>query len=64
VAFLERLTSRGLLVAAGPLPEEPGSGMTIVRVPAGVDVDVRDLATRADLSVVAGVLCVDVNPGR
>jgi hypothetical protein len=38
--------------------------MTIVRVPAGVDVDVRDLATRADLSVVAGVLCVDVNPGR
>jgi uncharacterized protein YciI len=62
VAFLERLNSRGLLLAAGPLPEEPGSGMTIVRVPAGDDVDVHDLATRDDLSVVEGVLCVDVSP--
>lgn len=62
VAFLERLNSRGLLIAAGPLPEEPGSGMTIIRVPAGDDVDVRDLATRDDLSVVQGVLCVEVSP--
>ena len=62
VAFLERLNSRGLLVAAGPLPEEPGSGMTIVRVPAGDDVDLLDLATHDDLSVVQGVLCVDVSP--
>jgi uncharacterized protein YndB with AHSA1/START domain/uncharacterized protein YciI len=61
VAFLERLRSRGLLLAAGPLPEEPGSGMTIVRVPAGDDVNVGDLATRDDLSVVQGVLCVDVS---
>jgi hypothetical protein len=36
--------------------------MTIVRVPAGDDVDVRDLATRDDLSVVQGVLRVDVSP--
>jgi hypothetical protein len=35
--------------------------MTIVRVPAGDDVDVGDLATRDDLSVVQGVLCVDVS---
>jgi uncharacterized protein YciI len=62
VAFLERLTSRGLLLAAGPLPVEPGSGMTIIRVPAGDDVDVADLAMRDDLSVVEGVLCVDVSP--
>ena len=62
VAFLKRLRSRGLLVAAGPLPAEPGSGMTIVRVPAGDDVDVRDLATRDDLSVAQGVLRVDVSP--
>jgi uncharacterized protein YciI len=62
VAFLDRLSSRGLLVAAGPLPDEPGSGMTIVRVPAGDDVDVGDLATHDDLSVVQGVLCVDVSP--
>jgi uncharacterized protein YciI len=62
VAFLERLNSRGLLRAAGPLPEEPGSGMAIVRVPAGDGVDVPDLAMRDDLSVVEGVLCVDVSP--
>jgi uncharacterized protein YciI len=47
LAFLERLDSRGQLVAAGPLPEPPGAGMTTVRVPAGADVDVHDLATRA-----------------
>lgn len=62
VAFLERLRSRGLLIAAGPLPEPPGAGMTIVRVPAGDDVDVHDLATRDDLSVVQGVLSVEVSP--
>jgi len=62
VAFLERLDSRGLLVAAGPLPEEPGSGMTVVRVPAGDDVDVFELATSDDLSVVRGVLRVEVSP--
>jgi uncharacterized protein YciI len=62
VAFLRRLDSRGLLVAAGPLPEEPGSGMTIVRVPPGDDVDVRELATRDDLSVAQGLLSVEVAP--
>jgi uncharacterized protein YciI len=60
VAFLQRLKGRGVLVAAGPLPEEPGSGMTVVRVPAGDDVDVHDLATRDDLSVVQGLLTVEV----
>ena len=60
VAFLQRLHESGLLVAAGPLPEEPGAGMTVVRVPAG-DVDVHDLATRDDLSVVNGVLSVEVS---
>jgi uncharacterized protein YndB with AHSA1/START domain/uncharacterized protein YciI len=62
VAFLERLHGRGLLVAAGPLPDEPGSGMTVVRVPEGDDADMHDLATRDDLSVVQGVLEVEVRP--
>jgi uncharacterized protein YndB with AHSA1/START domain/uncharacterized protein YciI len=62
VAFLERLNSRGLLVAAGPLPHPPGAGMTIVRVPAGAEVDVHDLATRDDGSVAHGLLTVDVLP--
>jgi uncharacterized protein YciI len=62
VAFLDRLHDRGLLVAAGPLPEEPGSGMTIVRIPAGDDADAYDLALRDDLSVAQGVLSVEVTP--
>jgi uncharacterized protein YciI len=62
LAFLERLNSRGLLIAAGPLPEPPGAGMTIVRVPAGAEVDVRDLATRDDGSVAKGLLTVEVTP--
>jgi hypothetical protein len=36
--------------------------MTVVRVPAGDDVDVHDLATRDDLSVAQGLLTVDVMP--
>jgi uncharacterized protein YciI len=62
VAFLKRLNGLGLLVAAGPLPEQPGAGMTIVRVPAGADVDVDDLAARDDRSVAQGLLTVEVTP--
>jgi uncharacterized protein YciI len=60
LAFLNRLHSRGLLVAAGPLPDRPGAGMTIVRIPAGTEVDVHDLATHDDLSVAQGLLTVEV----
>ena len=59
VAFLERLASRGLLVAAGPLPDEPGAGMTIVRDDSDT-VDVAALATTDDLSVVGGLFTVEV----
>jgi hypothetical protein len=52
----------GLLGAAGSLPEPAGAGITIVRVPAGDDVDVHDLATRDDRSVAEGLLTVEVTP--
>lgn len=58
VAFLGRLRERGMLVAAGPLPDEPGAGMTIVR--AADDVDVTALATVDDLCVASGHLTVEV----
>ena len=45
-AFLQRLDRRGLLVAAGPLADQPGSGMTVVRASPGVDV--TKLATEGD----------------
>jgi uncharacterized protein YciI len=63
IQFLQRLADRGLLVAAGPLTDEAGSGMTVVKVVAGSDaVDVTELATRDDQCVAAGYLTVDVRP--
>ena len=61
--FLNRLADRGLLVAAGPLPDESGAGRTIVRVrPEHGDVDVTALATVDDLCVANGYLAVTVRP--
>jgi len=63
LAFLRRLSDRGLLVAAGPLPTAEGTGMTIVRVlPRHGDVDVHELATVDDRCVATGYLTVDVQP--
>jgi len=60
VAFLKRLARYGLLVAAGPLADQAGSGMTVVR--ADPDLDVQRLATEDDQSVVRGLLSVQVAP--
>jgi uncharacterized protein YndB with AHSA1/START domain/uncharacterized protein YciI len=61
VAFLQRMAGLGILVAAGPLPAgELGSGMTVLRV--RPDVDVAQLATEDDLSVVRGLLSVQIAP--
>ena len=66
VAFLNRLHAAGLLVAAGPLPDEAGAGMTVLRVPAGPGApdadDVARMAGEDDLCVAAGVLSVRVRP--
>ena len=59
-AFLGRMQERGLLIAAGPLPDEPGAGMTILRTDGTVDV--AALATTDDLSVVGGYLTVEIRP--
>jgi uncharacterized protein YndB with AHSA1/START domain/uncharacterized protein YciI len=63
VAFLGRMNDAGYLVAAGPLADEVGSGMTILRLP-GADrlVDATKLATTDDASVVAGFFTVAVRP--
>jgi uncharacterized protein YciI len=63
VAFLERMRAAGYLVAAGPLADEPGSGMTVLRLP-GADrfEDATTLATKDDASVVAGFFTVSVRP--
>ena len=60
---LGRMEEAGYLVAAGPLPDEPGAGLTVLRLPgAGQAEKARKLATEDDQSVVDGLLAVTVRP--
>ena len=63
--FLGRMREAGYLIAAGPLPDEPGAGLTVLRLPgAGQAEKARKLATEDDLSVAGGLLAVTVRPWR
>jgi uncharacterized protein YciI/uncharacterized protein YndB with AHSA1/START domain len=61
--FLQRMASQGYLVAAGPLPDEDGAGMTILRLPgSGRLAEATRLATEDDASVASGFFTVTVRP--
>lgn len=63
VAFLERMKDKGFLVAAGPLTDDVGSGMTVLRLPGADRLDeARRLAQSDDLSVATGFFTVTVRP--
>jgi uncharacterized protein YciI len=63
VAFLNRMREAGYLVAAGPLPDSAGEGMTILRLPGTSQLSTATrLATEDDTSVSAGFLAVTVRP--
>ena len=63
IEFLNRMREAGFLVAAGPLSDEPGAGMTILRLPGtGQFGRAGELATQDDASVAAGLLTVTVRP--
>ena len=63
VAFLERMAAQGLLVAAGPLMDQDGAGMTVLKLPGEMQLDEADrLATEDDRSVAQGLLKVTVRP--
>jgi uncharacterized protein YciI len=63
VAFLTRMSQAGYLVAAGPLTDCDGEGMTILRLPGANQVDrATQLATQDDASVAAGFFTVTVRP--
>ena len=65
VAFLRRLQDEGVLVAAGPLADTAGDGMTVVRVPDdAAAAEVARAAQEDDGAVVAGLLSVRVRPWR
>ena len=59
-AFLRRRAAAGELVAAGPQPDVPGSGMTVLDV--GSFEEAVRLATQDDQAVATGVLRVEVRP--
>jgi uncharacterized protein YciI len=62
-AFLGRMHELGYLVAAGPLGDENGAGMTVLRLP-GQDrlAEATRLATEDDRSVATGFFTVQVRP--
>jgi uncharacterized protein YciI len=63
IAFLNRMREAGYLVAAGPLPDAAGEGMTILRLPGPGQLSLAmRLATEDDTSVAAGFLAVAVRP--
>ncbi len=63
VAFLTRMRDAGYLVAAGPLTDVPGEGMTILRLPGTGQLDwATELATKDDSSVAGGFFTVTVRP--
>jgi uncharacterized protein YciI len=63
VAFLTRMREAGYLVAAGPLTDVPGEGMTILRLPGADQLgQATELATREDSSVAGGFFTVTVRP--
>ena len=59
-AFLQRRADAGELVAAGPLPESPGNGMTLLEVESLEEA--KRLAVEDDQAVARGVLLVRVAP--
>ncbi len=63
VDFLERMKQRGYLIAAGPLVDTEGSGMTILRLPGeGREAEAVEIATQGDFAVASGLLAVTVRP--
>jgi len=63
VAFLNRMRAAGYLVAAGPLADADGEGMTILRLPGpGRLGTATRLANEDDTSVASGFLSVTVRP--
>jgi uncharacterized protein YciI len=59
-AFLKRRAEAGQLVAAGPLLDESGAGLTVLQV--GSAAEAERLAREDDQAVVSGVLAVTVRP--
>lgn len=63
LAFLGRMRELGYLVAAGPMTDVLGEGMTILRLPGADQLEQAvELATRDDASVACGFFDVTIRP--
>jgi uncharacterized protein YciI/uncharacterized protein YndB with AHSA1/START domain len=63
MAFISRMRERGYLLAAGPLTESDGEGMTVLRLPAAAGLaEATRLATEDDRSVASGFFTVEIRP--
>lgn len=62
IGFLNLMDDSGYLVAAGPLPDEPGAGMTILRMPGEDRLDEIRRMAEVDTSVSSGLFTVRVRP--
>ena len=62
VAFLKWLDGLGWLVAAGPLADQHGAGLTVARVPGDRVGELVEAAHQQDASVAEGLFDVLVRP--
>jgi uncharacterized protein YciI/uncharacterized protein YndB with AHSA1/START domain len=64
IAFLNEMDEAGYLMAAGPLLDEDGSGMTVLKLPGEDRIDDIERLASEDTSVVSGLFDVRVRPWR
>jgi uncharacterized protein YciI len=62
IAFLNLMEDSGYLVAAGPLLDQDGAGMTILRLPGAGRLDEIERLAYVDTSVSSGLFEVTVRP--
>jgi uncharacterized protein YciI/uncharacterized protein YndB with AHSA1/START domain len=64
IAFLNEMEEAGYLVAAGPLLDEDGSGMTVLKLPGEDRIDEIERLANEDASVASGLFDARVRPWR
>ena len=64
IAFLNQMDEAGYLVAAGPMSDEDGAGMTVLRLPGEDRLGEIERLAQTDASVSSGLFEVTVRPWR
>jgi uncharacterized protein YciI/uncharacterized protein YndB with AHSA1/START domain len=64
ITFLNDMEEAGYLVAAGPLLDEDGSGMTVLKLPGEDRIDEIERLASEDASIVSGLFNARVRPWR